>query len=89
MNQLRQSLGYWITSLPTKSGDIQFLHQVTHSSTPEYFMLLYKLQQLRCVAFNCLRGWDIVTIKAACWSGANELEADQSQGCAMFAELFG
>lgn len=63
MNQLKQSLAYWVTSLPTKkTGDRQILHQVTHSSAPEYFLLPYKVQQLHCGAFSCLRGWDAVTI---------------------------
>lgn len=78
MNQLKQSFTYWITCLPTKSGDRQILHQVTYSSAPEYFMLLYKVQHLHCAAFSCLRGWNTVAIEAACWSWTNEVGADQS-----------
>lgn len=54
-------LSYLFTN-KKKTGDRQILHQVTHSSTPEYFLLLYKVQQLHCGVFSCLRGWDAVTI---------------------------
>lgn len=62
MNQLKQYLVYWITSLPIKSGGRQILHQVTHSSAPEFLTLLYNVQQLLCAAVSCLRGWGTVVI---------------------------